>query len=77
MHFLLLLLAMRNQALSILIPIAKLVSSGCADRAFYTLNATPCTVPYFEYSSTISCSLTGRLMSSLFGSDSTFPLSVF
>ena len=30
---------------------------------------------YFEYSSTISCSLTGRLISSRFGSERTLPLS--
>jgi hypothetical protein len=32
---------------------------------------------YFEYNSTISCSFTGRLMSSRFGNDSTLPLKLF
>lgn len=34
-------------------------------------------LPYLLYNSTISCSFTGRLMSSLFGNDSTLPLRAF
>jgi hypothetical protein len=42
-----------------------------------TLYPVTCSLPYFEYSSTISCSFTGRLMSSRFGNDSTLPLKLF
>src|SRR5689334_14439050 len=47
---------------------------SCADQADLAVELGD-RMSYFEYSSTISCSLTGRLISSRFGNESTLPLS--